>query len=64
MIKEISPVYYFLSSKKKKKVIRMLKELRKIIDRNAGHWNKGLETIKVSQSKLVDSIADIKVIKK
>ena len=42
----------------------MLKELRKIIDRNAGHWNKGLETIKVSQSKLVDSIADIKVIKK
>ena len=42
----------------------MLKELRKIIDRHAGHWNKGLETIKVSQSKLVDSIADIKVIKK
>lgn len=62
MIKEISPVYYFLSSKKI--VIRLLKELRKIIDRNAGHWNKGLETIKVSQSKLVNSIADIKVIKK
>lgn len=39
----------------------MLKELRNIIDRNAGHWNKGLETIKVSQSKLVISIADIKI---
>ena len=63
MIKEISRVYYFLSSKKKI-VIRLLKELRKIIDRNASHWNKGLETIKVSQSKLVNSIADIKVIKK
>ena len=30
----------------------MLKELRKIIDRNADNCNKELETIKRSQSKL------------
>ena len=42
----------------------MLKELRKIIDRNAGHCNKELETIKWNQSKLDNSIAEIKTIYK
>ena len=38
----------------------MLKKLRKIIDRNTDHCNKDLETIKVNQSKLLNSIAEIK----
>ena len=38
----------------------MLKELRKIIDRNADHCNKELETIKMNQSKVVNSIDEIK----
>ena len=38
----------------------MLKELRKIINRNADHCNKELETIKMNQSKLDNSIAEIK----
>ena len=38
----------------------MLKELRKIIDRNADSCNKELETIKRNQSKLDNSIAKIK----
>ena len=33
----------------KKKVIKILKELRKTSSRNAGHCNKELETIKRSQ---------------
>ena len=37
----------------------MLQELRKIMDRNAGHCNKELETIKRNQSKLDNSIAEI-----
>ena len=43
----------------KKEVIKMLQELRKIMDRNAGHCNKELETIKRNQSKLDNSIAEI-----
>ena len=35
----------------KKEVIIVLKELRKIINRNGDHCNKELETIKRSQSK-------------
>ena len=38
----------------------MLKELRKIIDRNADHCKKELKTIKMNQSKLDNSIAEIK----
>ena len=33
----------------KKEVIKMLKELKKIINRNADHCNKELETIKRNQ---------------
>ena len=36
----------------KKEVIKILKELRKIINRNADHCNKELENMKRSQSKL------------
>ena len=43
----------------KKEVIKMLKELRKIIDRNAEYCNKGVESIKRNQSKLDNSIAEI-----
>ena len=38
----------------------MLKELRKIIDRNPDHCNKELKTIKRNQSKLDNLIAKIK----
>ena len=38
----------------------MLKELRKSIVRNADHCDKELELIKRSQSKLDNSIAEIK----
>ena len=37
----------------------MLKELRNIIDRNMYHYNKELETMKRSQSKLNNSIAEM-----
>ena len=38
----------------------MLKELRKTINRNVDHCNKELETIKRSQSKLDNSISEVK----
>ena len=38
----------------------MLKDLRKIINRNAGHCNKELDIIKVNQLKLDNSIAEMK----
>ena len=38
----------------------MLKELRKIIDKNADHCNKELETIKMNQSEIDNSIDKIK----
>ena len=43
----------------KKEVIKMLKELRKAINRNMYHYNKELETMKRSQSKLNNSIAEM-----
>ena len=46
-----------LDPKFKKEVIKMLKELRKIIDRNAHHCNKELEAIKRNQTMLDNSIA-------
>ena len=39
----------------------MLKELRKIIDRNPDHCNKELETIKRNQSKLDKMVAKIEI---
>ena len=44
----------------KKEVIKMLKELRKAVNRNADHCNKETETIKRSQSKLDNSIVEMK----
>ena len=46
--------------KSKNEVIKIRKKLRKIIDRNADDCNKELETVKRSQSKLHNSIAEIK----
>ena len=43
----------------KKEVIKRLKEI-KILNRNADHSNKKLETVKRNQSKLDNSIAEIK----
>ena len=40
----------------------MFKKLRKIINRNADHCSKELETIKKNQSKLDNSFAKIKPI--
>ena len=44
----------------KKEVIKILKELRKAINRNADHCNKELETIKKSQLKLENPFAEMK----
>ena len=44
----------------KKEVIKILKELRKSINRNADRYCKELERIKVNSSKLDNSIAEIK----
>ena len=41
----------------KKEVIKMLKEIRKVIIRNVDDCNKELEIIKRNQSKLDNSIA-------
>lgn len=41
----------------KKELKKILKELRKATDRNAGHCNQGLETKKRSQLKLQNSFA-------
>ena len=38
----------------------MLKELRKITNKNSNHCNKELKTIKMNQSKIDNSIAEIK----
>ena len=43
-----------------KEVIKILKELRKSINRNADRYCKELERIKVNSSKLDNSIAEIK----
>ena len=50
-----------LNPKFKKVVINVPTELWKITDRNADHYNKELETIKMNQSKTDNSIADIKM---
>ena len=44
----------------KKEVMKILKELRKAIDRNADYWKKELETIKRSQLKLENPFAEMK----
>ena len=43
----------------KKEVIKILKELRRTINRNADHCNKDLEMI-MSHSKLDKSVTDVK----
>ena len=49
-----------LDSEFKKEVIKILKELRKAIDRNADYCKKELETIKRNQVKLENAFAKIK----
>ena len=49
-----------LDPKFKKVAIKMLTELRKIIDRNRDHCNKELETIKMNWSKKDNSTAKMK----
>ena len=44
-----------------KEVIKMLKELRKIINRNTHNFNKELKTIKRNQSELDNSVAEVKI---
>ena len=41
-----------LDPKFKKEVVKVLPELRKIIDRNVDHCNKELETIKMNQPEI------------
>ena len=41
-------------------IMKILKELRQIIERNADHCNKEVKTIKMNQSKLDNSIAKVK----
>ena len=56
-MKQTSPVCQIPGSKE---VIKILKELRNVIDRNTDHCNKELETIKRSQLKLGNSFAEMK----
>lgn len=49
-----------LNPELKKEIIKILKELRKSINRNSDHYYKELERIKVNSSKLDNSIAEIK----
>ena len=51
---------YWTDPEFKKVIIKMLTELRKIINRNADHCNKELESIKINQSRTENSIAEIK----
>ena len=44
----------------KKEIMKILKELRKAIDRNAEYCKKKLETIKRNQEKLENSFAETK----
>ena len=44
----------------KKEIIKILKELRKTINRNADYCKKALEVIKMSQEKLGNSFAETK----
>ena len=44
----------------KKEIIKILKELRKAIDRNAEYCKKGLETIERNPEKLENIFADMK----
>ena len=41
-------------------VMEILKELRKVIDRNAGYCKKELESMRRNQEKLENSFAEIK----
>ena len=50
-----------LDPKFKKEAIKMLKELRKIINRNTDHFNKELKTINRNRSKLDNSVAKVKI---
>ena len=50
-----------LDPKFKNVVIKILKELKKLIDRNTVHCDKELETTKRSQLKLDKSIAKMKI---
>ena len=43
-----------------KEELKTVKDLRKTINRNVGHCNKELKTVKKSQSKLDNSIAKMK----
>ena len=57
-MKQTSSVYQALSFIKE--VIKVLKESRQTINRNAKHCNKELEAIKKSQSKLESATAQAK----
>ena len=59
IMKQTPSAYRHWVKKGKKKI---LKELRNIIRRNADHCNNKLETMKMNQSKLDNSITDIKMI--
>ena len=60
IMKQTSSVYRHWVKKEGKK--KILQELRNIIRRNADHCNNKLETMKMNQSKLDNSITDIKMI--
>ena len=44
----------------KQEIMKILKELRRTIDRNADYYKKELETIKRNQEKLENSFAEMK----
>ena len=53
-------LFSLIDTKFKKKVMKILKELRKAINRNADYCKKELETVRRSQEKLETSFAEMK----
>ena len=53
-------IFSLIDTKFKKEIMKILKELRKVINRNADYYKKELETIRRSQEKLENSFAETK----
>ena len=53
-------LFSLIDTKFKKEIMKILKELRKAIDRNADYYKKELKTIRRRQEKLENSLEEMK----
>ena len=53
-------LFSLIDTEFKKEIMKILKELRRTIDRNTDYCKKELETIRKSQEKLENSLAEMK----